>query len=147
MPKIEYIENLLFFWIKGKIYFENNILKLENPHYILGIIPTGRRKKNVPVNQISSVETDFKLSFKTLIWGLLLLLFGFSGLGQDGAAVIGLIFMVLGAAQIASAFQSVVKITLTSGEEVPNEFVIFERAKAEQAEENINQLILSKIDH
>ena len=144
MPKITYLENLLFFWIKGKIYFENNILKLENPHFALGIIPVGRKKKNIPINQISSVETDFKFRILTLIWGLFLLLIGFTALGSEDGAVLGIVILLVGVSQVASAFQSRLNITLTSGEEIPNEFLIFERAKAEQAEENINQLVLNK---
>ena len=146
MPVILYIENVLFFWIKGRIYFENNMLKLENPHFALGIIPTRRRKKNIPINQISSVETDFKLSIKTLIWGLFLLLIGITGFGMEDGVLGGLIFTLLGLSEVVSAFQNRLNITLTSGEVVPNEFVIFERAKAETAEENINQLIVGHME-
>ena len=63
MEAIKYMTSLLTFYIKGEIATEQNFLKIRFPNTVLALIPLGSRKYNVPVAQISSVASNFKLKF------------------------------------------------------------------------------------
>lgn len=142
MEKIEFITSFLTFYLKGQILQEKNFIKFKIPNTILGFIPLGASNKTIPINQISSVDTSFKLLFKNFLIGLVVAIIGLSTIG----AGIGFIILLLGALIILNSFQTILAVNLTSNEQVLISFIIFEKAKAEQAETGINQLIANKLD-
>ena len=144
--KITFMESLLLFWFKGSITIGDNFVKMEDPNEVLGIIPVGKKKKNIPVTQISSVETNFKVRLWNLLLGLVLLALAVPSEGMESPVLYVIVMLLLAAAQITGAFQTILTVTLTSGEEIRTEFLIFEKAKAEKAAETINGMISARYD-
>lgn len=142
METINYMTSFLTFYLKGEIKQDKNFVKLTIPNTILAFIPLGSHKKTIAINQIASVDTDFKLYFKNLVYGIIEVIIGFATI----AAGVGIIFLLLGILTILNSFQTVLSLNLTSGECWALPFVIFEKAKAEKAAEQINELISGRLD-
>ncbi|MGN0578711.1 MAG: hypothetical protein ACI4J4_08825 [Ruminiclostridium sp.] len=144
MEKIEFMSSLLTFYLKGEIVQEQNFIRLKKPNTILAFIPLGAKKESVPINQIASVDSDFSISVGQLILGAVLLLIGFLSLLDT--PIIGIILMLLGFITGVNAFHTVLEIKTTSGSSKLLSFIIFEKAKAEAAENQINYLISNRLD-
>lgn len=144
MQTITFITSFLTFYLKGEIKQEKNFIKFKIPNTILTLIPLGSHKKTISVDQIASVNTDFRLLLKNMLIGIVELIIGFACF--DGLLLLGLIFLLLGALTILNSLQTTLILNLTSGEVLPVNFIIFEKAKAEQAEEAINNLIAGRMD-
>lgn len=142
MDSINFITSYLTFYMKGEIKQEKNFVKFTIPNSILTFIPLGSYKKTIAINQISSVDTNFELLFKNLVYGVIEVFIGFGTI----ASGIGLIFLLLGVLTILNAFQTILAVSLTSGEIVKIPFVIFEKQKASNAADRINELISGRLD-
>jgi hypothetical protein len=143
MKTITYMTGLLTFYLKGEITAEQNFLKLKIPNTILTLIPLGAKKDNVPVNQISSVSSNFKLLFKDFVVGIIEVLIAFS-LFSD-SALWGLILLLVGASTIITSFKTELNISTTSSVQYIIPFLIFEKSNAEQAEQMINDIISNRL--
>lgn len=144
MQTITFMTSLLTFYMKGEIKQEKNFIKFKVPNTILNFIPLGAYNKTVAVNQIASVSNSFSLLFKNLLIGIVEVIIALALFGSSFLA--GLIFLALGALTILNSFQTILFVNLTSGEQLSICFVIFEKAKAAQAEEAINTVISNRID-
>ena len=144
MNTITYITSFLTFYMKGEIKHEKNFVKFKIPNTILGLIPLGAHNKTVAINQISSVANDFRLLFKNLLIGIVEVMIAFALFGNSFIA--GLIFLLLGVLTVLNSFQTVLVLNLTSGEQLAISFIIFEKAKALEAETGINELISGRMD-
>ena len=144
MNSIKFMTSIIFFWLKGKIEWDSNFLKLKVPNTLFGILPLGAFKKSIPINQISSVVTDFSLAIKNIIVGVILAFLGL--IFVDSSVLIMLILMIAGVVKIIDAFQTVMGVTLTSGEVVGVPFIIFEKKKAEEVSDALNRLISARMD-
>lgn len=139
MEKIRFMTSLLTFYLKGEIAIEQNFLKLRRPNTTLSLIPLGCRKYNIPINQISSVGTNFKLLFKNLLTGILEIIGGFIIMGA--VSPIGILLSILGFFTVINSFQTELEISTTSGTRYMLFFLIFEKKKAIAAEQMINNMI------
>ncbi len=145
MENITFMSSLLTFYMKGEIRHEKNFIRLKIPNSILTFIPLGAKKESVPVEQISSVSVNFKLILKNFLIGILLgviglfLLFG-------STFLIGLILLLLGASNVINSFKTNLVINTTSGKYWNISFLIFEKRKAEQAKDEIENLISRRYD-
>lgn len=145
MQKIEFMTSLLTFYLKGEISTDQNFLTLKVPNTILTLIPLGRKNDTIPVTQISSVSTDFKLLFKDFLIGIIVAIIGIVLFGTN--FLIGFILLLLiGVAMVINSFQTVLTIRTTSGEIKSASILIFEKSKAEQAASMINHIIGSRLD-
>lgn len=145
MENIQFMTSLLTFYLKGEIKHEQNFVKFKTPNTILSLIPLGARNESIPINQISSVETNFKVLGKNLVIGLILAFWGFGKI--FGTSFIGgLLWLLIGAGMVINSFQTVLSVGQTSGKEKLVFFLIFEKEKAELAERQINSLIASRLD-
>lgn len=144
MQKIEFMTSLLTFYLKGEISTEQNFLTLKVPNTILTLIPLGRKNDTIPVTQISSVSTDFKLLFKDFLIGIIVAIIGIVLFGTN--FLIGFILLLIGVAMVINSFQTVLTIRTTSGEIKSASILIFEKSKAEQAASMINHIIESRLD-
>lgn len=144
MQTVTYITSFLTFYLKGEVTVDKNFVDLATPNTILGLIPLGKHKNKIPVNQISSVTTDFRLLIKNLLAGLVVTILGFGTIGDNVAG--GLILAIIGIVMILNSFQTAVIITMTSGKFIPVYFIIFEKSKAALVEDNINQYISGRMD-
>ena len=144
MQTIQYITSLLTFYLKGEIQQEKNFLNLKRPNTILGFIPLGAKKDSVPVTQLSSVESDFKLRFGRLIIGIVMAVLGFSMFSDS--FFLGLILLLCGVNYAMTAFEVDLIIKTTSGDIKALFFLIFEKSKAEAAEKQIRETIAARLD-
>lgn len=140
MNTITFMTSLLTFYLKGEIKQEQHFIRLKCPNTILTFIPLGARKASLPIEQISTVDTSFRLCLKNFIAGILLAVIGLAMLFGN-TFFIGLILLLLGASNVIHSFQTELEISMTSGQAHIISFLIFEKSKAEQAAEQIEQLI------
>ncbi|MGN1047840.1 MAG: hypothetical protein ACI4QZ_04460 [Eubacteriales bacterium] len=143
MKVITFMTSLLTFYLKGEIKVEQNFLQLQKPNTILALIPLGKKKESIPVTQISSVESNFKLILKNFIVGIFVAILGI-GMLSDNA--LGLILLLLGAGIVINSFQTVLTIQTTAGASKEVSFLIFEKSKVAQAEAWINDIISGRLD-
>lgn len=144
METINFMSSLLTFYMKGEIRHEQHFIKLKQPNSILTFIPLGSKKESIPIEQISAVSADFKLQSVKFFIGVL---FMFTGLVTlIPSFLLGLILLLIGASNIISAFQTELSIHMASGSSWVISFLIFEKAKAEQAAEQIEKLISRRYD-
>ena len=148
MEPITYITSLLTFYLKGKITQEQNLVKFEKPNAIFfELIPLGKKTETLPINQIASVSSDFKLRLSRLIVGIIVALFSFSLFAGGGGGIIGgLIVLLIGVSIILDAFDTYLVVTQTSGVQITIPFFVFEKNKAELAERRLNEFISNRLD-
>ena len=147
MKAIKYMTSLLTFYIKGEIATEQNFLKIRFPNTVLALIPLGSRKYNVPVAQISSVASNFKFDIKSFFVGLFLTLISLSCFSSGGNGIIaGLILLVFSLSLLINSFITELKVDTTSGAYYYIPFIIFEKAKASQAEQMISSIIATRLN-
>jgi len=144
MGTITFITSLLTFYLKGEIRHEQNFIKIKKPNTILSLIPLGSKTNTMPINQISSVETNFKLLFKPFLVGLIIAIVGLTLLSDSFVG--GVVVFLIGAAMVINSFQTELHVNLTSGKVEYVFFLIFEKKKAEMAAEQINTLISNRMD-
>lgn len=144
MNTIKYMTGLLTFYLKGEISTDQNFLKLKIPNTILALIPLGARKDNIPVQQVATVSSSFRLLFKRLLAGLALLILGIVLFSES--IVFGLIVVIWAACNIITSFMTELLVTTTSGMDYYIPFLIFEKAKASQAENMIQTMISNRLN-
>ena len=95
------------------------------------------------ISQIASTATNTRLSLKYLLLGILLVLWGFSGLTES--FLLGLILLLLGINNVVNAFIINLVVTTTAGQQKIISFLIFDKQKANQAAEQINAMIAGRL--
>lgn len=78
MESLKFMIVLPVFYIRGEITAEQNFLKISVPNTVLGFIPFGSSRFNIPVAQISSVASTFQFNIRTFISSFLPLSFPLS---------------------------------------------------------------------
>ena len=144
MQPIQYMTSLLTFYLKGEIRQEQNFVNLKKPNTILSLIPLGAKKDSIPVSQLSSVESNFKLHFGALLFGAIIAIVGLCMVAES--FILSLILMLIGANKAITAFETILTIKTTAGDEKNISFLIFEKAKAELAESQIRQIISDRLN-
>lgn len=144
MEKIRFMTSLLTFYLKGEISSQDNFVLLKIPNTILGLIPLGARTENIPINQISLVGSSFHLLVGRFLLGLIAALIGLSVIGSS--FIFAVIMILVGVLIVLNSFQTIFTVDLTSGRNITLSFVIFEKSKATQAEQEINRIISERID-
>lgn len=142
--EVSFITSFLTFYMKGTISIADRMVQLSIPNTVLKLIPLGSYKRNVPINQISSVETSFSLNFKSLIFGIILLMLGLGFITENTG--LGIVGIILGLNSAVSSFQTFLLITLTSGKVEGASFIIFEKNKAIEIADAINAMITNRLD-
>ena len=144
MEPITFITSFLTFYLKGEIAGDQNFIKLKIPNTFLTFIPLGAQKATVPVNQIASVDTNFKLNFKALLIGVIVAFIGLAAFGDS--ILLGLILTIWGVLVVLNSFMTALIINTTSGEAKLVFFIICEKAKAELAAKRINKLVSGRMN-
>lgn len=145
MFKESFIASYLAFWLKSSIAIDNNFVRLSNPNTILKLIPLGEDNKSVPVNQLATVEDNFKLDFGTLVWGIICTVISFNVLGE--MFLLGVILFLYGVATILSSFQVKLDLITTSGMTYSLEVVIFEKTRLMSIKPLIENMIGNRLDY
>ena len=144
MQVIKYMTSLFTFYLKGEIAQEQNFINLKKPNTILGLIPLGAKKESIPVSQLSSVESNFKLHFKRFLIGLIISILGLVLTSES--FVVGLLILAVGANYVITAFETTLTIKTTAGDIKNIPFLIFEKSKADTAESQIRKVISDRLD-
>ncbi len=144
MQPITYMTSLLTFYLKGEIRQEQNFVNLKKPNTILGLIPLGAKKDSLPVSQLSSVETNFKLYIGRLLTGAIIAILGLCLISSSFIAA--LILLIIGVNRAITAFETILTIKTTAGDIKNISFLVFEKAKADMAENQIRQIISDRLD-
>lgn len=146
MEPIKYMTSILTFYLKGEIAADQNFVKFKTPNTILGLIPLGAKKESVPVTQIASTQSNFKLKFGKLLLGIIAAFLAISTMTADGGFFGGLIILIFAANWILDAFELDLQVNMTSGKTKLIDFFIFEKAKAVSAENQINAIVANRLD-
>ena len=146
MQSIIFITNLLTFYIKGCIATEQNFLKIKYPNTLMRIIPCGSQVYNIPVEQISTVATNFRFSIKDFFGGLIFLNISIACFNTGGYAILwGLFFLVNSIVTILNSFITELIIHSTASVNYRIPFIIFEKGKSAIAEQMITEIINSRL--
>lgn len=144
METIKYMTSLLTFYLKGEIRQEQNFVNLKKPNTILKLIPLGAKKESIPVSQLASVESNFKLYFKRFLLGVIIAILGLVLISK--AVVPAIIIFTIGANYVITAFETILTIKTTAGDVKSISFLVFEKSKADKAEAQIRQIISNRLD-
>lgn len=144
MNTITYMTGLFTFYLKGVISTDQNFLRLKIPNTILALIPLGAKNDNIPVAQVASVSSNFKLNLKRFLAGIVICVIGIGCLRDS--FVTGLLLLLWGASTIITSFATELLVATTSGAQYYIPFLIFEKAKASQAEQLISNMINSRLN-
>lgn len=144
--KFTFMTSLLYVWLKSTIECEENFIKFKSPNTILGMIPLGAKKNTIPITQVSSVDSEFKLSFKNFLWGIIEGALGILLMIETDAIILGIIFLILGIVAIIDSFQLNLNLNCHEGKVYHVKAFIFQKSKIEEAEESFNKLISNRLD-
>ena len=144
MKPIKYMTSLLTFYLKGEICQEQNFVNLKKPNTIMSLIPLGAKKESIPVSQLSSVESDFKLHFGRFLTGAIIAILGFCLMEES--VLLALILLLIGANRAVTAFETVLTIKTTAGDVKEIPFFVFEKSKANEAESQIRMIISNRLN-
>lgn len=144
MSKYTFMTSLMTFYLKGSASIDSNQTSFKAPNTILKFIPLGAKNHNIPVNQISGVNTSFSLDIKAFLAGVVLAFIGLGAFGDSFFA--GLILLAIGAGMVISSFTTLLQVEKTSGNAVTISFLIFDKNVAEQIADEINNTINNRIN-
>ena len=132
--------------MKGEISADANFIKFKEPNTILGLIPLGAKKESVPINQISSTQTNFKLKFGKLLLGIIFAVLGFTLFNDSSTIPVAIILLIVAFNTVMDAFEIDLNVIMTSGSKKSIDFFLFDKQKAEAAERGINNLIANRLN-
>lgn len=151
MKTIKYRISLPTAYLKGEVTHEQNFLKLKTPNILFSLLAIGTKTDVIPVNQIATVTRTFNCIGVILLFGIILMWSGFSVISASkilslSSSLAPIILILLGVLIIITSFQTVITIKTTSGESLKISVLIFDRSKALEIEDLINQLISNRLD-
>lgn len=151
MKTIKYRISLPTAYLKGEVTHEQNFVKLKTPNILFSLLAIGTKTDVIPVNQIATVTRTFNCIGVILLFGIILMWSGFSVISASKILSLSLslapiILILLGVLIIITSFQTVITIKTTSGEALKISVLIFDRSKALEIEDLINQLISNRLD-
>ena len=139
--KTSFITSYLTFYLKGTAECDGNFVKFSTPNTILKLVPMGSNKQTFPIEQVSSVTTDFRVTLGSLAWGVLFAIVGLACFGSS--FLLGLILLAYGALTVLSSLQTAVRIT-AAGNNYLLPIIFLQKAKAEEIADAIQQAIASR---
>jgi len=89
----QFAPDICLFWLKAKYKPTSKRIIHSAPNTILGLIPSGRRERSLPLNNISSVMTTYEFDVGRFAVGCFLLIVG---LAVAASNLIGLPVFVVG---------------------------------------------------
>lgn len=151
MKTIKYRISLPTAYLKGEVTHEQNFVKLKTPNILFSLLAIGTKTDVIPVNQIATVTRTFNCIGVILLFGIILMWSGFSVISASkilslSSSLAPIILILLGVLIIITSFQTVITIKTTSGEALKILVLIFDRSKALEIEDLINQLISNRLD-
>lgn len=139
--EVSFITSYLTFYLKGHVKCDNNFVNISCPNTILKLIPLGSLNKTFPVEQVSSVNSNFKVTLGSLLWGALITVIGLGSL--TASPLLGLILAAVGVLMVLGSLQTAVYITV-AGNDYLIPIIFLEKAKAEQICSGIQAMIANR---
>ena len=139
--QVSFITSYLTFYLKGHVKCDNNFIEISCPNTILKLIPLGSLNKTFPVEQVSSVNSNFKVTLGSLLWGALITVMGLGTL--TSSFFLGLILAAVGVLMILGSLQTAVYITV-AGNDYLIPIIFFEKNKAEEICHGIQAMIANR---
>lgn len=92
--KKEFSASTLLFWIKGSVAVDYRFVRIVEQNTVLGLLPAGKHKQNIPLKNISDASIDTSYSVKDFIFGVIIATTGLGMFNSDTA--IGVIIFLNG---------------------------------------------------
>lgn len=92
--KKEFSASTLLFWIKGSVAVDYRFVRIVEQNTVLGLLPAGKHKQNIPLKNISDASIDTSYSVKDFIFGVIIATTGLGMFNSDTA--IGVIILLIG---------------------------------------------------
>lgn len=92
--KKEFSASTLLFWIKGSVSVDYRFVKVVEQNTVLGLIPAGKHKQNIPLKNISAASIDTSYSVKDFIVGIIVALIGLAMI--NSSALFGFLAFIIG---------------------------------------------------
>ena len=146
MKPIRYITSLLTFYLKGGISVDRNFVVFKKPNTILGIVPLGAKTERVPINQISSIDSNFRVRFGIILLGLIVVILAAILLAHHLLVPLDIVLIIIYLNVIHAAFDVSLAVNLTSGDTIYIKFFIFDKGKADKAENMLNEITQNRLD-
>ena len=147
MFKIQYLVSLFTFYRRGEISLDSYFIRFHRPETKLGVIAAGGSDTSVPVPQIASVSKRFGIQLLQLSGALLLT--------AAGVVIfrffprffwIALILLLFAVNALLQAFVIKLTVRFLSGQETAVSFMLFEKAKADEAERAIGEVLVRRME-
>ena len=154
MESITFLTSLLTFYLKGRITVDASFLNISFPNTVLGIIPLGKRTSTIPINQISTTSSSFRLDLKRFLIGIIIIALGvimfYEYLNGDGNYRTGYLvvlscIVLCGICSIINSFEVILRFDMTSGKSKQLHFIVFESGKAKKVSQQINEMIEARL--
>ena len=139
--EVSFITSYLTFYLKGHVKCDNNFVNISCPNTILKLIPLGSLNKTFPVEQVSSVNSNFKVTLGSLLWGVLITIMGLGSLSSS--LLLALIFTAVGVLMVLGSLQTAVYITV-AGNDYLIPIIFLEKDKSEQICSGIQAMIANR---
>lgn len=128
----------LFSFVKSNIGITNKRLVVTTPN-TLGIIPIGKNNSTYPLNNISRVEMEHKISIKTLFIGLLIVVITLSDLKEL------FLLLLVGVGIMMGAIETSISIQNNAGRGIKCSISPLEKGKAKDLINELNKAIANSI--
>ena len=139
-----FYENIIMPWIKAQMMCSSTRFVFRDPNMLLGVIPVGGNENSMPLRNIASVSTSTKSHVGRLLAGLILLILGFTFMGQGGGALVaGLIALVLAVSFFANTMDAVLVVQNAAGGFQSLQVSIFDKAKLETFKNEFNNRLMA----
>jgi len=155
MKPIRYAISLIRFYLKGEISADQHFVMIKTPHTLLRFIPLGTIKENVAINQISSTQSNLRINYARILFGIAFFVLAFAFVGDFGGMVdegygaimvMPMYWLAIGVIICLSSLKFELWISTTSGRNLLISTHIFQKAKLQAAEDQINALINCRLD-
>mgnify|MGYP005984469545 FL=1 len=134
----EFSTSLLMPWIKGTISVDETFLHINVPNTILGLIPSGSRKRKTPISAVSDIYVETRHRIFPMLLGIILALFGFTALSSSVLA--GFLMMLIGVLVFGGGIQTVFTYE-AAGSPKSFSFPFYEANHLHEFEGNLSEIL------
>lgn len=137
--------SVVLFWLKTSVAASNMRVMYKSPNTLLGVIPLGSSTQTIPLRNIASVDTNTKFNLGSFVWGVVFLIAGLACL-SDSAALVGILFLLLAAANLANTMSAQLDFVNQAGGRNSVKVSILEKDKLMQLAQNIQRLVFADVE-
>jgi hypothetical protein len=117
------------FYLHTDLVLTNRRLYAVRPNTLFGLIPVGTARSNFPIENIAGVNAGTRFDVLGVVFGAVGILFGLGALQIPGAALLGLLLLVLGVATFIGAPKQAIEVMNSGGGLIRFPVSVFERGR------------------